>query len=325
MWLKLNVGVLWTAVLLVSSCRLGAVEVDFVVALDGSGDFTSVQDAFDAVPAFRKKRTVILVKPGEYVERITLAATKTKVSLIGEDPETTLIVSSMHSKSLNRFGEAVGTTGSSGFFLFGPEFTCRNISFENRAGPVGQAVAVRVDGDQAYFENCRFIGNQDTLYPHGKGSRQYYKDCYIEGTVDFIFGWSIAYFDNCEIYCKTGGYVTAASTDENQEYGFVFKDCRIVGDAPEGSFYLGRPWRPFAQTVFINCELGALIKPEGWHNWGKSDAERTSFYAEYGSRGPGAVEPGTRVIWSHQLAESDLARFEREAVLSGWDLSKVAE
>ncbi|MDQ8204482.1 pectinesterase family protein [Pelagicoccus sp. SDUM812003] len=300
-----------------------ALKADFVVAGDGSGDFTTIQDAIDAVPDFRKQRTVILVKPGVYEERLTLASTKNKVSLIGEDPRTTIVATSMHAKSLNRFGEQVGTTGSSGFFLFGDDFTCRNFTFENRAGPVGQAVAVRVDGDRAFFENCRFIGNQDTLYPHGRDSRQYYKNCYIEGTVDFIFGWSTAFFEECEIFCKTSGYVTAASTEKGQTYGFVFKNCRIVGDAAEDTFYLGRPWRPYAKTVFIDCYMGDHIKAEGWHNWGKEAAEKTVFYAEYGSVGPGAASPEARVDWARTLAEEDLPLFERSQVLGDWDLDTV--
>ncbi|MBC2605577.1 pectinesterase family protein [Pelagicoccus albus] len=308
---------------LLSSSPLYGDEPDFVVALDGSGDFTSIQAAIDAVPEFRKQRTIIYVKPGLYEERLTLASTKNLVSLIGEDANSTIVATEMHAKTLNRFGEEVGTTGSSGFFVFGSGFICKNMTFENRAGPVGQAVAVRVDGDRVFFENCRFIGNQDTLYPHGQNSRQYYKNCYIEGTVDFIFGWSTAYFEDCEIFCKTSGYVTAASTVESQAYGFVFKNCRITGNAPKGSFYLGRPWRPFAKTVFIDCYLSEVIKAEGWHNWGKPDAERTTFYAEYGSTGPGFAGSDAREGWSHQIQTEELSNYTAEAVLGDWDLSSL--
>ncbi|GAB3821952.1 hypothetical protein GCM10028895_25150 [Pontibacter rugosus] len=186
-------------------------------------------------------------------------------------------------------------------------------------------MAVRIDGDKVMFTNCRFLGNQDTLYPHGEKSRQYYKNCYIEGTTDFIFGWSTAVFENCEIYCKKGGsYITAASTLEGTPYGFVFLNCRITGDAPAESYYLGRPWRPFAKTVFINSHLGNMIKPEGWHNWSKPDAEKTSYYAEYNSKGPGA-NPKARVAWSHKLTKEQASKYTLENIFNGWIPGKSSE
>lgn len=298
---------------------------DFTVAADGSGDFNTVQEAIDAVPDFRKQRTTIFIKNGVYKEKLVLPASKNNVTFVGEDKHKTIITNDDYASKLNRFGEEMGTTGSSGFFVFGSDFTARNITFENSAGQVGQAVAVRVDGDRVVFENCRFLGNQDTLYPHGENSRQYYKNCYIEGTVDFIFGWSTAVFENCEIICKDHGYVTAASTSKGKEFGFVFIDCRITGDAPENSFYLGRPWRPYAKTVFINCFLDKHIKPEGWHNWGSKDKEKTAFYAEYNSYGPGAA-PMKRVSWSHQLTDDEAKKYTPKNILSGddnWDFIRV--
>ncbi len=288
---------------------------DFTVASDGSGDFYAVQEAIDAVPDFRKQRTTIFIKNGTYKEKLVLPASKNNVTFIGEDKHKTIITNDDYASKLNQFGEEMGTTGSSGFFVFGDDFTARNITFENSAGLVGQAVAVRIDGDRVVFENCRFLGNQDTLYPHGENSRQYYKNCYIEGTVDFIFGWSTAVFDECEIFCKDHGYVTAASTKEDNEYGFVFINCRITGDAPENSFYLGRPWRPYAQTVFVNCFLDKHIKPEGWHNWGSKDKEKTAFYAEFNSYGPGA-NTGERVPWSHQLTDEEAEKYTPQNILS---------
>ncbi|MCE7054382.1 pectinesterase family protein [Algoriphagus sp. AGSA1] len=294
-------------------------EFDFVVASDGSGDFKTIQEAFDAVPDFRKNETRIQLKPGVYKEKLVLAASKTNVSLIGEDAETTLVTHDDFAQKKNKFGEEMGTTGSTSFFVFGDGFYAKNITFENSAGPVGQAVAVRVDGDKVIFEQCRFLGFQDTLYPHGDRSRQYYKDCYIEGTVDFIFGWSTAVFENCEIFSKKGGsYVTAASTEEATEFGFVFINCKLTGEGENGSAYLGRPWRDYAKTVFINTEMGSHIKPEGWHNWSKPHAEQTAFYAEYGSTGPGA-KAAERVSWSHQLTEDEAEIYTVKAVLAGED------
>lgn len=291
---------------------------DIVVAADGSGEFKTIQEAFNAVPDFRKNITIIFVKKGIYREKLTLPPSKTNVLLIGEDRDHTVITWNDHAKVKNRYGEEIGTTSSSTFFLFADDFTAENITFENSAGRVAQAVAVRIDGDRVQFKNCRFLGNQDTLYPHGERSRQYYKNCYIEGTVDFIFGWSTAVFDNCTIFCKQGGgYITAASTLPETKHGFVFFNCKITGDADEGTFYLGRPWRPHAKTVFINCYLDKQIRKEGWHNWDKSDAEKTAYYAEGKSSGPGA-NPRQRVSWSHQLTDNEIKDLTIESILGDW-------
>ncbi|SDM29754.1 pectinesterase [Catalinimonas alkaloidigena] len=304
--------------LLASAALHAQTSYDLVVAADGSGDFTTIQAAFDAVPALRKNRTQIFVKPGTYKEKLTLPANKTNVSLIGEYPHTTVITYDDYASKKNRFGEEIGTSGSSGFFVFGDGFIARNLTFQNSAGPVGQAVAVRVDGDQVIFDNCRFLGFQDTLYPHGEKSRQYYRNCYVEGTVDFIFGWSTAVFEDCEIFCKESGYITAASTLEETPYGFVFLRCNLTGSAPAHSFYLGRPWRPYAKTVFVDCTMGPHIKPEGWHNWNKPEAEQTSFYAEYNSKGPGAA-PKKRVRWSHQLTPPEAQAYTLSNIFGDWN------
>lgn len=294
------------------------VKYDFIVAADGQGDFRTVQEAISAVPDFRKNQTVIFIKNGIYKEKLVLPTSKTNVKFIGEDVLKVILTYDDYASKKNRFGEEVGTTGSSSFYVFADDFIAENITFENSSGPVGQAVAVRVDGDRVMFSNCRFLGFQDTLYPHGEQSRQYYKNCYIEGTVDFIFGWSTAVFDNCTIFCKKGGsYITAASTLETTPYGFVFIDCKITGDADERSFYLGRPWRPFAKTVFINCYLDSHIRGEGWHNWNKPDAEKTSYYAEYNSTGPGG-DPSARVEWAHQLTDQEIQAHTLEKIFGDW-------
>ncbi|MDX5436958.1 MAG: pectinesterase family protein [Pontibacter sp.] len=308
----------FTFILCVFALQVRAQKYDFVVAKDGSGDYTSVQEAINAVPDFRKNQTCIFIKKGVYKEKLTLPASKTNVRFVGEDVKVTILTYDDYASKKNRFGEEMGTTGSTSFYVFGDDFTAENITFENSSGPVGQAVAVRVDGDKVMFRNCRFLGFQDTLYPHGEKSRQYYKDCYIEGTTDFIFGWSTAVFDNCEIYSKKGGnYITAASTLPETAYGFVFMNCRLTGDAPANSVYLGRPWRPYAKTVFLNCYLGNHIKPEGWHNWNKPEAEKTSYYAEYNSKGPGA-NPGNRVNWAHQLTKEEAQKYTLQQIFGDW-------
>ena len=288
---------------------------DFVVAKDGSGDFLSVQEAINAVPDFRKNvRTTILVKRGVYKEKIVIPASKINLSLIGEDGS--VLSYDDYADKLNCFGEKTGTSGSASCYIYAPDFYAENLTFENTSGPVGQAVACFVSADRAYFKHCRFLGWQDTLYTYGKGCRQYYEDCYIEGTVDFIFGWSTAVFNRCHIHSKTKGYVTAPSTDQGQKYGYVFYDCRLTADEGVTGVYLSRPWRPYAQAVFVRCDLGGHIMPAGWNNWGNVENEKTAFYAEYQSRGAGA-NPKARASFSHQL--HNLEGYTMEEVLAGTD------
>jgi pectinesterase len=305
-------------VLLTTLLNAASQSYDFVVAKDGSGDFTKVQDAIDAVPHMRKARTYILIKPGTYKEKLLLASTKTNVSFIGENAQETILTYDDCASKLNRFGEEIGTSGSSSFFVFGEGFEAKNITFENAYGEGSQAVAVRVDADKVVFENCRFLGNQDTLYPHGTKSRQYYKDCYIEGTVDFIFGWSTAIFEGCQIVAKRNGYITAASTEQDTPFGFVFLNCQISGTAQKGSVFLGRPWRPYAKTVFIQCELGDIIHPEGWDPWRSEENKKTAYYAEYNNSGPG-YQPNQRVKWAHVLSPTEAERYSIETIFGDWN------
>lgn len=315
--LKYFFGITSFVLMLLSTVPVIAGDYNFVVAADGSGDFRTIQEAINAVPDFRKNQTLIFIKKGTYKEKLVLAGSKTNVVFIGEERETTILTYDDYASKKNRFGEELGTTGSTSFFIFGDGFRAENITFENSSGHVGQAVAVRVDGDQVVFINCRFSGFQDTLYAHGEKSHQYYCNCTIEGTVDFIFGWSTAVFDKCTIVCKDHGFVTAPSTNEGTPYGFVFLDCTIKGDAPEASYYLGRPWRPFAKSAFLRCELGNMIKPVGWHNWDKPDAEKTTFFAEYKNTGSGASAT-QRVGWAHQLTDEEAKTYTPENVLGDW-------
>lgn len=294
---------------------------DLVVAKDGSGDFFTVQEAINAVPDYRKNaRTTILIKEGSYKEKIIIPASKNAVSLIGQG-EVKITYDDYASKP-NIFGENKGTSGSSSCYIYAPDFYAENITFENTSGPVGQAVACFVSADRAYFKKCRFLGFQDTLYTYGKGCRQYYDECYIEGTVDFIFGWSTAVFNRCHIHSIGNGYITAPSTDKGQKYGYVFYNCEITANSDVDKVYLSRPWRPYAQAVFIQCNMGKHILPEGWDNWRNKNNEKTVFYAEYKSKGEGA-NPGKRVAYSKQLKNTE--GYSIEEVLSGnddWNPSK---
>lgn len=288
---------------------------DFVVAQDGSGDFFTLQEAVNAVPDMRKNaRTTILVRRGTYREKLVVPASKAGVALIGEDGA--VLSYDDYADKPNRFGEKTGTSGSAGCYIYADDFYAENLTFRNAAGPVGQAVACFVAADRVFFRHCRFLGFQDTLYTYASRSRQYYEDCYIEGTVDFIFGWSTAVFNRCRIHSKGNGYVTAPSTDEGKKYGYVFCDCVLTADEGVTKVYLSRPWRPHAKAVFIRCELGAHIVPEGWDNWNKKEAEKTVFYAEYDSRGAGA-NPRMRASYSRQLKHPK--GYEPADVLKGED------
>ena len=288
---------------------------DFVVAKDGSGDFFTIQEAVDAVPDFRKAvPTTILFRKGVYKEKVVIPESKINISLIGENGA--VLTNDDYASKKNRFGEAMSTSGSSTCYIYAPDFYAENITFENSAGRVGQAVACFVSGDRVYFRNCRFLGNQDTLYTYGKDSRQFYDHCYIEGTVDFIFGWSVALFKDCVIHSLGNGYVTAPSTDKGKKYGYVFINCKLTGTDEAEKVYLSRPWRPYARAVYIHCDLGKHIVPEGWDNWGKKENEKTVFYAEYQNKGEGA-DTIARVSFGRQL--EDIRDYDENVILAGDD------
>ncbi|WP_231491136.1 pectinesterase family protein [Pedobacter sp. Leaf170] len=293
------------------------VKADFIVSKDGSGNFKAVQEAINAVPDFRNKVTVIFIKKGIYKEKLVLSGSKKNIKFIGEDLHKTILTYDDFAQKKNAFGEEKGTSGSASFYIYGEGFTAENLTFQNSSGPVGQAVAVWVGGDKSSFINCRFLGFQDTLYTYGGNNRQYYKNCYIEGTVDYIFGSATAWFENCTLFCKKAGYISAASTADTTKFGYVFNKCKVTGDAPDNSFYLGRPWRPYAKVAFLNCDLSAVIKPEGWNNWGKESNEKTAYYAEYNNTGAGS-KITLRVNWAHQLTRQEYQLYTLENVFRGW-------
>jgi pectinesterase len=305
----------------VATCfALNAQGKKVTVAQDGTGDFQTIQDAVNAMPDHSLYRLTITVKNGTYSEKLVIPSWKTKITLIGEDKEKTIITWNDYS------GKEVNDTKLSTFTSYtvlvqGNDFHAENITFENSAGTgVGQAVALHVEADRCIFKNCRLIANQDTLYTGVDNSRQYYINCYIEGTTDFIFGPATVVFQSCHIHGKKNSYITAASTPQGHKFGYVFKDCKITTSAETTKLYLGRPWRPYAKTVFMNCELPESILPEGWHNWSKPDAEKTSFYGEYKSTGKGA-SVATRVPWSHQLSDKEAKTFTLENIFGDWDVN----
>lgn len=305
----------WVLALMNAFFPLCAQQQAVVVAQDGTGQYRTIQEAINAAANHSQTRIVITVKKGTYAEKVVVPSWKTRITLKGEDKENTIITWNDYSGK----GE-INTFTSYTVLVQGNEFQAENITFENSAGTgVGQAVALHVEADRCVFRNCRIVANQDTLYAGVDNSRQYYKDCYIEGTTDFIFGPAVVVFDNCRIHGKKNSYITAASTPQRQRFGFVFLKCTITTSSETTKLYLGRPWRPYARTVFLECNLPAGILPEGWHNWNKPDAEGTAFYAEYRSVGAGA-SPATRVPWSHQLTAREAREYTLENIFGDWDL-----
>ncbi len=255
-----------------------------MVSADGTGDFKTVQDAINASPQSNPPRKwVIHVKPGMYKELIYVQREKRQVHLVGDDAEKTTITYGLFAGMPGADGKPMGTFRTPTAEIDADQFTVENITFENSAGPKGQALAIRIDGDEVMFKNCRFIGWQDTIFTNR--GRHYFKDCHITGATDFIFGGGTDFFDHCHIHCAGNGYITAASTPAETAYGYVFDHCIIDGALPGVKTYLGRPWRPFAATVFLHTEMSDVVRPMGWNNWGHADREKTSRYAEYDSGG----------------------------------------
>ena len=307
-----------TVILAACLLSLDAAAFGFTVAQDGSGDFRSIQEAIWAAPDYCKQTaTEIVIKPGIYREKLTIPTSKQRLHLIGEDAANTVISWDDYALRSNAAGFPMGTSATSTVFVYADDFLAENITFENSAGEgreIAQACAISVAADRAAFIRCRFVGNQDTIYTYGKGQRHYFRDCHIEGTTDFIFGASTCWFEGCTILCKKNSYITAASTPRGQKYGYVFRNCRITAAEGVDRCYLGRPWRKYARTVFIDCELGGHILPQGWHDWDKPYAHATTFYAEHGSRGEGARGP--RVRWARRLSSRQLAEYTPGNVLN---------
>ena len=292
----------WLVVLCLVLCPGAArAAYDFVVAQDGSGDFTTVQAAILAVPSDLLTRTTIFIKAGTYREKISVPKTKPNVTLIGEDRDTTILTYDDHA-TVNPDESVTGTEDTPTFFIKSRAFAAEHITFANTAGDVGPAIAVWVHGTRCHFRDCAFLGYQDTICLYGK--LVYFKHCYIEGAIDIVFGPSTAVFQQCAIHCLDSGFLTAAATPDGRQYGFVFLRCTISGDAPAGSVFLGRPWGDDANVVFSHCDMDEEIAPEGWDDWDDEGTQQTAFFAECASTGAGA-DPADRVDWSHQIAPDD--------------------
>jgi pectinesterase len=293
-----------------------------VVAQDGSGNFKTVQEAFNSIPLKNKKPVTIFIKNGIYKEKLHLDSSKNFVTMIGEDKFNTILTYDDHTGKISPSGQAINTRTSWSFLMNADDFTARNISFQNDAGfSAGQAVAVEADGDRAAFFNCRFVGNQDVLFTNNDKSRQYYKSCYIEGTTDFIFGSSTVWFEQCHIHSKKNSHVTAASTPQENAFGYVFNDCVLTGDSTLHNVSLGRPWRQYANVVYLHCYIGQHIIPQGWSNWNNTNNNLTARYAEYKNYGPGA-SVDKRVYWSKQLTGEEVKKYILKNVFGKWNPEK---
>ena len=296
--------------------RAGLAESDTVravVAADGSGDFASVQRAVDHVldrgPS-TVTRVILEIRAGVYRERVKIPRDRPNLTLRGADAASTLIAASMSA------GQAGGTFFSPIVEIDGDGFAAENISFENTFGTGSQAVALSIHSDRAVFSRCRFLGWQDTLY--AASGRQYYRDCRIEGHVDFIFGNAAAVFDHCEVHSRASGYVAAQSRTRPDELtGFVFRDCRLTG-APDAQVFLARPWRSCSRVVFVDCWMGRQIRAEGWNNWGNPANEETAWFGEFGCVGPGAT-PEKRAHWARTITPAEAASFQPVVFLRGTD------
>jgi Pectin methylesterase len=290
-----------------------AQKYDFVVAQDGSGNFTTIQAAVDASKAFPDAPITIFIKNGVYKEKVNVAACNSHLRLIGESVDKTIL-------TYGDYFDKIGRGRNSTFYTYtlmveADDFRAENLTIENSAGPVGQAVALHVEGDRCAFVNCRLLGNQDTVYLSGQTSRDYFSNCYIEGTTDFIFGAATAYFDQCTLHIKVNSYVTAASTNQGKRYGFVFNECKLTAAEGVNKAYLGRPWRDYARVVYIHCNIGKHIAPAGWVNWDKTSRDKTAYYAEFENSGEGAAT-SQRVAWSHQLTKKEVIEYTKEKVLA---------
>ena len=289
-----------------------------VVSRDGTGQFRNVAEAIEVCRAFMEYHKVIYVKKGTYKEKLVVPQWLTNIEICGEDRDKTIITWDDHANIfMPEIGKGMGTFRTYTLKIQGSRITLKNITIENNSARLGQAVALHTEGDCLTFINCRFLGHQDTIYTGNAKCRHYFKDCYIEGTTDFIFGPSTAWFENCDIFCKADSYITAASTPQDVYYGYIFNNCHITTASNVTKVYLGRPWRDYGYTLFMNCDLPRQIRPEGWHQW-RPEAVKTARYMEYNNRGEGAAT-GQRVAWSRQLTKKEAQQITLEQVFSRHD------
>jgi len=343
---------LFLIMLAIAPFCLSAQVYDLIVAKDGSGDYSCIQDAVNAIRDYKPEgRQRILVKKGVYEEKVIIPSYKTNISLIGENRDSTIIVwhdhanmytqsgwpaftikeaDTAHQDGIIKNGRKIGTFQSYTMRVDGLGFECENMTISNDAmsywnklwtkngkntNGVGQAVALHVEGDKVIFRNCRLLGFQDTVFNGNEDSRQAFYRCYIEGTVDFIFGPATCWFEECELHALSNGYLTAASTPANHPFGYVFYRCKVTADTQVTNEWLGRPWRNYASVIFRECELPSVVNPLGWHNWKDPEREKTARYYESKCTGPGA-DRTKRASWSRELSTKEAAELKPRRVFA---------
>ena len=291
-----------------------------VVARDGTGEFRTVAEAIEVCRAFMDYHKVIYVKRGTYKEKLIMPQWLQNIEICGEDRDQTIITYDDHAniklplQAEGVGGRPMGTFRTYTLKIEGNAITLKNITIENNSARLGQAVALHTEGDRLVFVNCRFLGHQDTVYTGVANTRLFFRDCYIEGTTDFIFGPSTVWFEHCTIHCKANSFITAASTPQDVAYGYVFNNCTVTVAADVEKVYLGRPWRDYGYTLFMHCTLPRQIRPEGWHHWQK-EREQTARYLEFENSGEGAATD-KRVPWSRQLTKKEAQQVTIENVFS---------
>jgi pectinesterase len=294
--------------------RLNA-EVHFLVGpADQGGQYQTIQAAVDAVPTGGAERHVIDILPGTYTARVKVPSDKPKITLRGQDPLTTKITFNETANTPPNESTVHATT-----VIQGADFVAENLTFENSYGAGAVALAMYAKADRLVFNNCRFLGYQDTL--RSESGRHYFYNSYVEGRVDFVYGKGTAYFEDSTLYAVGGGYLTAQGRESAAETnGYVFKNTTITGSASAGSVYLGRPWQAYSRTVFIDSKMGPLINAAGWQTWSGNN-HLTSYFAEYNSRdlNGNPVNTSQRVSWSHQLTAAEAEQFSKENWLGGSD------
>lgn len=316
-----------------------AVEPDIVVALDGSGDFTSIQDAINAAPSnLTSRRTVIFIKNGLYdTEKLIVPSTKKNLTFIGESREQTIISYHIHNcgsdmcpaeDAAKWSGDLIRTAAT--LTIQADGFRAENLTIANTAGATGQAQAITLWGaDKISFYNVTLTGYQDTIY-FWNSKRAYFENCLVTGRTDYIYGTDIGFFESCEIRSYGGGWITAPSTSKDAEFGFVFNNCDITysNESPSpgdngGLVRLGRPWHNYPKVAWINCNMTEKIHPEGWGdkwNMDYSDTSTDLHLYEYNNTGAGADMSG-RADWAglRALTPEEAANYTRENVVGGND------
>lgn len=299
---------------------------NLVVAADESGQYKTVQDAVNAAPTGTAAHpTIIRIKPGTYKERVYIQREKRFLRLAGEDAAKTVLTYDLYASRLGLDGKPIGTFGTASVEIDADDLSAENVTFENGAGPQGQALAIRLDGDRVAFRHCRFLGWQDTILDNR--GRHYYDECDITGSVDFIFGGATAIYERCNIteIRDTGGPQTAPSTPPDQPFGFVFLDCHLLKGAgvKAGSSTLMRPWRDYGQAAFINCVMDDHISAKGWSEW--NGREQTCRAEEYNSRTPGGkvVDLVLRAPWLHRLSAAEAAGYTVANIFKDWDAPRA--